>query len=145
MGKSICGIDCAECGLSKDCNGCLETKGRPFGGDCVVAVCCQKGADALRAWKEKLIAEFNGLGLPGMEEVTDLQALKGSFINIAYPFPSGETVKLWDDNRIYLGNQLPKRGSDRCYGIAADEKYLMVAEYGENGTDAEIVLLKRWN
>ena len=30
-------------------------------------------------------------------------------------------------------------------GIAADEQYLMVAEYGENGSDAKIVVFKRWN
>lgn len=80
-----------------------------------------------------------------MEEVTDLHALKGSFVNLTYEFPSGQHVKLWDDNRIYLGNQLHKYGSHRCYGIVADETYLMVAEYGECGTDAEIVVFKKWN
>ena len=46
---------------------------------------------------------------------------------------------------IYLGSQLHKRGSDRCYGIAADETYLAVSEYGENGADAQLVVFKRWN
>lgn len=35
--------------------------------------------------------------------------------------------------------------SDRCYGIAADEKYLMVSEYGAYGSDAEVIVFKRWN
>ena len=70
---------------------------------------------------------------------------KGSFINLGYPLPNGQAVKLWDDNKIYFGNQIHKKGCNRCYGIAADEKYLMVSEYGENGSDAEIVIFQRWN
>lgn len=80
-----------------------------------------------------------------MAEVTDLNALKGSFINLEYSLPNGQIIKLWDDNKIYLGNQLDKKGSERYYGIAADEKYLMVSEYGLYGSDAEIVIFKRWN
>ena len=107
--ESICGIDCAKCEMYSTCNGCSKTNGQPFGAECMVAVCCQKGETALSELKEKLI------------------------------------VKLWDDNRIYLGNQLHKKGSDRCYGIAADEKFLMVSEYGCYGSDAEIVVFKQWN
>lgn len=94
---------------------------------------------------EKLIAAFNELNIEGMDKVTELHELTGEFINCVYTLPSGQQVKLWDDNKIYLGNELCKKGSDRCYGIAADEKYLMVCEYGDNGSDAEIVVFKRWN
>ena len=59
--------------------------------------------------------------------------------------PGGGTVKLWDDDKIYLGNQLCKENSNRCYGIAADENYLMVSEYGDLGSDPEIIVFKRWN
>lgn len=82
--KSICGIDCTKCELSCTCNGCSETNGQPFGEKCIVAVCCQKGETALSKLKERLIAAFNGLNIQDMEEVTDLNALKGSFINIEY-------------------------------------------------------------
>lgn len=143
--SSICGIDCTKCELSNTCSGCSKTNGRPFGKECVVATCCEQGAEALCEFKEKLIAAFQALNIEDMEEVTDLNALKGSFINIEYTLPNGERIKLWDDNKIYLGNQLHKKDSERCYGIAADEKYLMVAEYGDYGTDAEIVVFKRWN
>lgn len=141
--KSICGIDCTKCEAGSTCNGCNE--GRPFGEECVVALYCQKGQNELNKFKKKLIAEFNALNIQDMEEVTDLNALKGSFINLEYTLSNGETVKMWNDNKIYLGNQLCKKGSDRCYGIAGDEKYLMVSEYGMNGSDAEIVIFKRWN
>ena len=43
-----------------------------------------------------------------------------------------------------MGNQLCKKdGSGRCYGLTADENYLLVCEYGENGSDPEIVVYRR--
>ncbi|MCI8653448.1 MAG: DUF3795 domain-containing protein [Angelakisella sp.] len=142
---SICGIDCTQCQWHKTCRGCTETGGRPFGGECVAAGWCQGGEASLAEWKEKLMAAFRALGIPALEDLTELFPLRGSFINLEYPLPGGQKVKLWDDSRIYFGNQLHGAGNDRCYGIAADEQYLMVAEYGENGSDAEIVVFKRWN
>ncbi len=149
--KAICGLDCNECFLKNRCKGCAETNGYPFGDSCVIALCCaEKGCDnygkafgAPCALKKKLIAEFNELGIEDMEEVTDLNALYGAYINLQYTLPSGQAVKLWDDNRIYLGNQICKKNSGRCYGLTADENYLLVCEYGDNGSDAEIILYKK--
>lgn len=93
--------------------------------------------------KEQLIAEFNALGIEDMGEVTELNELPGAYINLQYTLPSGQVIKLWDDDKTYLGNQICKKGSDRCYGLTADEHYLLVCEYGENGSDAEIVVYKR--
>ena len=90
------------------------------------------------------MAAFNDLGIPDMPPVTELYALKGSVINLAYTLPSGGIIGFWDDDKIYLGYQLPKQGSDRSYGIVADERYLMVSEYSGYGSDAEIVIFKRW-
>ena len=43
--KTKCGLDCEECGF-KECPGCTETGGRPFGGTCMLAVCCdEKGCE----------------------------------------------------------------------------------------------------
>jgi len=142
---SICGLDCTKCKAYGTCKGCLETNGRPFGGECVIAACCQKGESVFCEFKAKLIEAFNALQIEDMGQVTDLNALKGSFINLEYTLPSGQAIKFWDDNKIYLGNQLCKKDSQRCYGIAADEKYLLVCEYGEQGADAEIVVFKKWN
>lgn len=143
--NSICGIDCTKCELNSTCNGCAATGGRPFGSECLVAQCCKRGGTVLNELKEKLIAAFHALHIQDMEEVTELHALKGSFANIEYALPNGQMVKFWDDNKIYLGNQLYKEGSDRCYGFIADEKYLMVSEYSGYGADAEIIVFKRWN
>lgn len=79
-----------------------------------------------------------------MEEVTELNALRGSLINLEYTLSNGQTVRVWEGDRIYLGNQLRKEGSERCYGVAADETYLMVSEYGGYGDDVQIVIFKRW-
>ena len=94
--------------------------------------------------KEDLIMEINALELEGMETVADLTALRGAFVNLEYKLPGGQSVKFWDDDRIYLGYQVCKKNSDRCYGITADEQYLMVSEYGENGTDPEVIVYKKW-
>ena len=150
MPDSICGADCAQCPSRDACGGCRETGGRPVRRECPIAACCQ-GAGRERCGqcagdcglKAPLIAEFNALGLPDMPEVTDLNALLGSFVNLAYTLPNGQTVKLLEDDKIYLGNQLEKRDSARCYGIAADETHLLVCEYGEGGSGPEIVLYKK--
>lgn len=144
MNRSICGIDCLNCQLSSTCKGCAETKGRPFGAECIVALCLKQGDNVLCQFKKDLISAFNALHIQDMEKVTELNALKGSFINIEYPLPNGQTIKYWDDHKIYLGNQLQKKDSNRCYGIIADEKYLMVSEYSGYGIDPRIVVFKRW-
>ncbi len=78
-----------------------------------------------------------------MEEVVGLNTLPGSYINLEYRLSPGQTAKLLDDSQVYLGNQLCKKGSDRCYGLAADENYLLVCEYGEGGSDPEIIVYKK--
>lgn len=151
MIDSICGLDCAGCSLKSTCGGCAKTNGQPFGGECVVAVCCQSKehgccadcSDTPCGLKEQLIAEFNALGIKDMAEVTDLNQLKGSFINLTYALPNGQTVKLLNDEKIYLGNQICKKDSGRCYGLAADADCLLVCEYGDGGSDAEIIVYKK--
>lgn len=151
MSHTKCGADCSKCGLKDTCGGCMETNGHPFQSDCVVAMCCQnKGyascstcGDTPCKLKEQVMAEFNALGIEDMPEVNTLYELKGSFINLEYTFPSGQAVKMWDDNKIYLGCQICKKASDRCYGITADENYLLVCEYGEGGSDAEIIVYQK--
>ena len=149
--KTICGLDCNECEFKDNCGGCATTNGRPFGGSCMIAECCKskgcnncgKSFESPCRLKEQLIAEFNALGIEDMEKVTNLNSLKGSFVNLEYKLPSGQVIKFWDDNRLYLGNQICKKNSDRCYGLTADENYLLVCEYGENGTNPEIVVFKK--
>ena len=93
--------------------------------------------------KKQLIQEFNSLNIPEMKRVTDLYTLKGSFINLEYTMPGGQKVKLWDDKKIYLGAELCKESSDRCFGLVADESFLLVCEDGDNRADPEIILFKK--
>ncbi len=151
MLASICGADCAQCPSRDTCGGCRETSGRPFGRECPIAACCQREGrehcgqcGGTCTLKDPLIAAFNALGIPDMPEVTDLNMLLGSFVNLEYTLPNGQAVKLLEDEKCYFGNQLEKRGSSRCYGIVANESHLLVSEYGEGGSDAEIILYQKY-
>lgn len=94
---------------------------------------------------ERLIQLFNDLNIPDMEPVVELHELAGSFINLNCQLPNGETARLLDDSKTYYGTELCKAGSSRCYGLAADEKQLLVYEYGEGGSHAELVIWKKIN
>ena len=89
-----------------------------------------------------MISEFNDLNIKELK-VTDLNLLNGYFVNLDYPLANGQSVKLLEDNNVYLGNQIERSNSDRCYGIVADDTYMLVCEYGCNGTDPEIILYKK--
>lgn len=102
-----------------------------------------KRTQFLQSAKGELIAEFNALGIADMPRVTDLCRLSGGFVNLEYTLANGEKVKLLEDGKTYLGYQLEKEQGDRCYGLVADERYLLVCEYGCNGADPEIVVYKR--
>lgn len=52
------------------------------------------------------------------------------------------TPEILGTNATYWGNQVEK-GDGRCFGIACDEHYILVSEYGKDGADAEIVVLKK--
>lgn len=151
MSKTICGLDCSKCSMKNDCKGCNETAGKPFGGSCVIALCCEKDGcencghafETACELKTQLIKEFNELGINDMPEITELYALVGGFVNLEYELPGGQKIKFWDDRRVYLGNQVEKKDSERCYGLTADENYLLVCEYGCNGADPEIIVYKR--
>ena len=93
--------------------------------------------------KQQLIDEVNALGIKNMPKIDNLFSLTGSFINQEYKL-NGNTIKLFDDNASYWGNQVEKQGTQgRCFGIACDERYIVVSEYGKDGVDAEIVMVKR--
>jgi len=92
--------------------------------------------------KPVLIEEFNSFGIKGLH-LSDLNLLSGSYINLEYTLPNGQKVKLLEDDKMYLGNEIEIEGKERCYGVAADENYLLVCEYGCNGSDPEIIVYKK--
>jgi hypothetical protein len=150
MKKSICGADCDNCGYGKNnhCKGCGRSKGCPFGKQCFIAKYISiNGEDSYNSFKEQLAEEFNALNIPGMPKINELYALNGEYVNLAYPMPNGNTVKLLDDKQIYLGNQVKCDFNDgeinRCYGLVAGMDFLLVCEYGENCADPEIIVYKK--
>ncbi len=148
MIKTYCGADCEACPQGSSCPGCVKTKGMPHGSLCPVAGCCiGKGNESCAAcgeceMKAKLMQEINDLNVPGMPKVTKLFELSGAYVNLEYDL-NGNKFKLLDDDACYLGNQLERDGSERCLGIAANDGMILVCEYGCNGADPEIVVLKR--
>ncbi|OUP79836.1 hypothetical protein B5F07_21595 [Lachnoclostridium sp. An169] len=142
--KTICGTDCTECAWKDKCGGCAETGGRPFGSECITAECYKTGGEeCFLTYKAKTIKEFNELGIAGMPVITDLCQLIGAYVNLTYTLPNGQAVKFLDDNKIYLGYQVEKENSERCYGLVADRDYLLVCEYGCSGADPEIIVFKK--
>ena len=144
METSICGMDCCEqCKRKEECGGCKKTDGHPFGGVCIAAECIKKGGfEAFNKAKRDLIDEFNTLGIKGLH-IDDLNLLNGFYVNLEYPISNGESIKLLCDNNIYWGNQIEIESSERCYGIVADNKYMLVCEYGCGGADPEIIMYKK--
>ena len=90
--------------------------------------------------KKTFIKEVNALAIEGLQ-VDNLFVLQGSHINLPYTI-NGNTTKLLDDNATYWGTQVPKNDG-RYYGIACCDNFILVSEYGNSGSDAEIVVLKK--
>ena len=96
------------------------------------------------AFKKQLIDEINALQIEGMPRLEKLNALVGSYANLAYPLPSGLAVKFLDDQTTYLGNQLePESDIGRCFGIVANMDFILICTYGAEGADPELVLYKK--
>ena len=147
--ESVCGAHCDECEYyNKKCEGCIKTNGCPFGKKCWIAKYIEVGGkDSFESLKKELINEFNSLGIDGMQKVEDLYPLHGEYVNIKYPLPNKEQIKLLNDNEAYLGNQLECIFNDednkKCFGILANMSFLLVCEYGENGSNPEIIIYKK--
>ena len=100
------------------------------------------GDGQFEALKRQLIDEINALSIPGMPRLERLNALVGSYVNLEYPLPGGQTAKFLDDRTTYLGNQL-EPGGERCFGVLANADFILVCTYGENGADPELLLYKK--
>ena len=141
---------CDGCGYGKlkQCKGCKNTNGCPFGTQCFVAkYILTGGKENYEAFKKELVNEINDLNIPGMPKISDLNPLVGSFVNISYQLPNGENVEFLNDNEIYLGNQVESEFNDgeiiRCFGILANTNFILVSEYGPNGDNPELIIYKK--
>lgn len=148
--SSFCGADCSQCGFGKsnECKGCDASKGCPFGVPCFIArYIAVGGREAYELFAEGLKAEINRLKIPGMPEIKELYPINGAFLNLEYPLPGGNSVKFLDDRAIYLAAQVENERGDgeapRFFGAAADAGFLLISEYGPNGSDPELILFQK--
>lgn len=150
MCHAMCGADCESCGFGKEnhCRGCAQSKGKPFGKPCFIYNYIQTGGkQEYQTFKKQLVNELNALGIPGLPIIEELYAINGCYVNVAYPMPNGTCMKLLDDQSIYLCNQVESAFNDsehiRCFGIVCGMDFLLVAEYGANCSDPQLVLWKK--
>lgn len=95
-------------------------------------------------FKQQLIDEINALHIEGMPQVESLNALVGSFVNLAYPLPSGVKAKFLDDGTTYLGTQLECAfGGECCFGVLACMDFILICTYEAEGKNPELVLYKK--
>ena len=145
--KSICGADCPKCPMNMKCAGCEATGGCPFGKQCFIAkVITIGGEEAYDELRKELVREINALNVPGLPELESLMPLLCSYVNLEYPLPNGSKMKLLDDKSVYLGIQVPCAFDDseeHLFGVVADMSQILVAEYGLEGTNPELVIYKR--
>lgn len=144
--ETICGVRCDEgCPFSKDCKGCAETGGRPFGGSCVAAEYIKAGGkEKYEEFKKLLLAEVNGLLAGcGAPEAEKLWELPGWYVDLAYRLPSGREASFLDGSKIYLGAQIEAPGLERCWGVVADMDFILVCSYGEGGSDPELLAYRK--
>ena len=105
-----------------------------------------KGNPKVRPFSEagdELIGEINALNIDGMPAVTHLNALVGSFVNLAYPLPNGTAARFLDDSATYLGTQLAGAENGKYFGILTNADFILICTYGENAADPELLLYKK--
>lgn len=143
--STICGADCGKCNFRENCGGCEKTCGKPFGGTCVAAEYIKAGGkENYSKFKQNLLEEVNSLLLANnLPEADALYELCGSFVNLEYPIPSGKTVKMLDDRKIYLCTQIEFADLGVCYGVVADTTFILICSYSVNGSEPELILYKK--
>lgn len=95
-------------------------------------------------FKKKLVEEINALNIEGMPKLEKLSALVGEYVNIDYPLPNGAFARFLNNETTYLGYQLESTLEDgKCFGVVANVEFILIAKYGEEGKDVELVLYKK--
>ena len=95
-------------------------------------------------FKKQLLEEINAIRPEGMPAVEKLNALVGQYVNLEYRMPSGRTMKLLDDEKTYLGNQVESEiVPGLCFGIAANMDFILIASYEEDGKNPQLLVYKK--
>ena len=142
---TYCGANCEVCPSKATCRGCVETGGSPFGGRCVAAEYIKVGGmEAYQVFKQTLLCEVNALlAAEGLGSVGGLVELVGQYVNLAYPMPSGERVRLLNDKNVYLGALIELQDLDLRCGVVADAGFILICRYGADGGEPELIAYHR--
>lgn len=92
----------------------------------------------VRSMQERIIKVLQTLGIEELKEVDQLWELPGSYINMESKLEKGEKKQVLDNDKMYLCCQVEINDRE-CYGIAADDKEIVVYKYKNDGMDAEVV------
>ena len=148
--KGYCGALCTGCTYleNKKCNGCIKSRGCPFGKKCFIANYISIGGlDSYEELKRKLIDEINSLDIEGMSKIDSLNPLNGNLVNLDYLLPNGKKVKYLDDLEVYLGTQVESVFNDednkRYFGVVANMSFILVSTYEEDFKNPELLLYKK--
>lgn len=143
--ETICGAKCDACLFKAKCGGCKATGGRPFGKACVAAQYITAGGkEAYEAFKARLLCEINALlSAHDLPTAAALFELPGESVNLAYPLPSGEAVRLLDDQKIYLGTQAALPVPGLFCGAVADPTFILVSTYSTDGASPELIAYQK--
>lgn len=146
--ETICGANCGICQFRENCRGCKTTGGRPFGGSCIAAEYIKAGGpEGYAGFKEALLKEVNSLldanGIPQIPRADMLVELPGSFVDLAYPLPSGKAVPFLDGRKVYLGAQIEFGDLGVCYGVVADTGFILLCSYSVNGSEPELIAYQK--
>ena len=88
--------------------------------------------------------EINALlAAHGISAIDGLFELVGEYVNLEYPMPSGEKVKLLNDKNIYLGAQIEFADLGICYGVVADTGFILICNYSVNGSEPELIVYQK--
>ncbi len=122
-----------ECSLNK-CDNCNY--------NCLAKNIINKyGVATYNNLKSQLIEIINSLNIKDLK-INDLNLLNGEYVNLEYNL-NNQKIKLLKDNNVYLCNQVEQKNSDRCYGIVADNEFILICSYGCNGVEPELILYKK--
>jgi hypothetical protein len=100
--------------------------------------------EAYQQFKLALLDEINALlATQGISAIDGLFELVGEYVNLEYPMPSGEKVKLLNDKNIYLGAQIEVADLGICYGVVADTGFILLCSYSVNGSEPELIVYKK--
>lgn len=145
MSETYCGTNCSDCAYDGKCKGCKETCGSPFGGRCPAAEYIKIGGmENYLEFKAKLKIEVNELlAANGIGPAEELFELNGEYVNLAYPLPSGDEVKFLNDKNVYLGAQIEFGDQGVCYGVVADQSFILICSYSVNGSEPELIAYRK--